>query len=330
MREIERRSITSPVEWRAAEGGVTTLTGYAALYDSLSENLGGFREVLRRGCFDRAVREDDVMCRAEHDSKMLLGRTSNGTCRLSLDEKGLRYEVDLPDTQPARDIGVLVRRGDVRGSSFAFVISSRAGERWGTCEDGLPLREVLDCGLIDCAPVSSPAYLATTVSARALEEARMSTTAKTEERAEDEAAEDTAELIEYKLLAQLFAQVQQWASTGQAQVVALIAGETQDAGGAPPDEAGEEALEEAGLAVVQAAASQISSTGWAISMLAWQMCQDEADEQRMSLRRAKAVEEFARSLESATRREKPPVVAEASASENAEMDGYRRRLRASA
>ena len=173
MREIERRAVASAVEVRASsDGKKKKMMGYAAKFNSVSEDLGGFREVLRPGAFDRAIRENqDVLARGEHSAAMLLGRRSSGTLRLSVDEVGLAYEVDLPDTQAARDIATLVERGDVRQSSFAFVVED-GGQRWGN-QDGVPLREILDVAtLVDVAPVSDPAYRETTVSARAVEEAR--------------------------------------------------------------------------------------------------------------------------------------------------------------
>lgn len=182
--EIERRvMVTGAVELRAAqaEGAIGTLVGYAAVYDSISENLGGFREIIRKGAFNAAIAEgDDVMARSEHASSMLLGRRSSGTLRLSLDEKGLRYEVDVPDTQAGRDTLTLVKRGDVSKSSFAFMLRGKSDEaqRWSQQEDGTALRELLNLRLIDVAPIfSEPAYQATQVSARVLEEARALTTA---------------------------------------------------------------------------------------------------------------------------------------------------------
>lgn len=173
MIEIERRIVSTTVELHGGgEGTAPVLIGYAALYDSVSEDLGGFVEVVRPGAFDRSIRENqDVLARAEHDSRMLLGRRASDTLRLSVDEKGLRYEIDVPDTQAGRDTVTLVKRGDVRQSSFAFLVPP-GGDRFTVGEDGSILRELLDVDLIDVAPVAMPAYTATSVSTRALEQAR--------------------------------------------------------------------------------------------------------------------------------------------------------------
>lgn len=172
QREVERRSMAGALELRVS-GGKKTLVGYAALYDSLSENLGGFVEIIRPGAFDRAIKEgQEVIARREHDSRLLLGRRTAGTLRVTSDDKGLRYEVDLADTGPARDTYTDVELGNLRGSSFAFVLPGPDAQRWGTAEDGTPLRELLDLDVIDVAPVATPAYPETTVSARAIEKAK--------------------------------------------------------------------------------------------------------------------------------------------------------------
>jgi HK97 family phage prohead protease len=173
MREIERRVVASQIELRAKEGKPKTLVGYGAMFGARSEDLGGFVEEIAPGAFDESLASDgDVLARAEHDSRMLLGRRSSGTLRLSVDATGLRYEVDLPDTSVARDLSALVERGDVKQSSFAFFIEERADEEWKTTAEGTPLRILKRVSLVDVAPVAQPAYQQTTVSARALDTAK--------------------------------------------------------------------------------------------------------------------------------------------------------------
>ncbi len=189
-RDVERRAFAGPVELRVSGAGQKrTLVGYAALYDAPSQDLGGFVEVIRAGAFDRAIAENqDVMARAEHDTRLLLGKRSSGTLRLTVDSKGLKYEVDVPDTQPGRDTMTLVERGDVSGSSFAFLVAED-GDRWGKTADGRALRELLDLDLVDVAPTANPAYLQTSVSARDLEKAKELMTTSTEEQAAAAASE---------------------------------------------------------------------------------------------------------------------------------------------
>jgi uncharacterized protein len=105
-------------EIRSAEGG--KITGYAAIFNVRSADLGGFYEVIAPGAFDRALREDDIVAVIDHDLSKLLGRKSNGTLRLFSDARGLGVEIDPANTSYARDLMELVKRGDVSGFSFRF------------------------------------------------------------------------------------------------------------------------------------------------------------------------------------------------------------------
>lgn len=169
MADIERRQLNEGLELRARDGGGKTLTGYAAVFDSLSEDLGGFREIIKPGAFDRALKEGhDVRALVNHDNSLLLGRSASGTLRLSVDPRGLKYEIDLPDTTAARDVAESVKRGDISGSSFGF---RTIADAWPKV-DGVVTREVIDLELLDVSPVTYPAYRATEVSLRALERAK--------------------------------------------------------------------------------------------------------------------------------------------------------------
>lgn len=168
MNEIERRTITG-VEVRAEDGKPTKIVGYAAVFNSLSEELYGFREMVMPGAFDRALKEKhDVRALVNHDENQILGRTKAGTLTLSVDKRGLKAEIEPPDTQAARDAVTSVKRGDLDGMSFAFRTLTDA---WRT-QDGEQIRELLDLELVDVSVVAFPAYPATTVSARALEQAK--------------------------------------------------------------------------------------------------------------------------------------------------------------
>lgn len=147
--------------------------GYAALFNSDSQDLGGFVERIMPGAFDGVIkRGTDVVGLYNHEPMFLLGRESAGTLRLSVDERGLRYEIDAPDSRA--DVVEAIERGDVRGSSFAFKVKG-TGERWSRMQDGRQLREIVDFdGLFDVGPVLRPAYPATEtfVSRRALDMAQ--------------------------------------------------------------------------------------------------------------------------------------------------------------
>ena len=141
------------------------VVGHAAVFDSLSENLGGFRETIERNAFDDVL-EDDVRALFNHDSNLILARTKSGTLKLSLDEKGLRYEFDVPDTTTGRDLLVSLERGDVSQSSFGFTVEQ---DSWDKDEDGIHIRSISKVKrLFDVSPVVYPAYPSADVAKRSL------------------------------------------------------------------------------------------------------------------------------------------------------------------
>jgi HK97 family phage prohead protease len=173
----ERRSCSHPdaaarIETR--DDGKPVIVGYAAVYHRaadpgtefvLYEDPGdGFRFVERiaPGAFDRAAREDDVRALFNHDPDHVLGRAKAGTLRLTVDERGLRYEIDPPDTQTARDVTESLRRGDISGSSFAFNIRGETVEK----SPKLWVRTLTDVDLYDVGPVTYPAYKGTEAGVR--------------------------------------------------------------------------------------------------------------------------------------------------------------------
>jgi HK97 family phage prohead protease len=164
----ETRTVGSTFEIRQAEGQPDRLVGYAAVFDEMSENLGGFREVIAPGAFDNVLK-DDVRAFFNHDENLILGRTTAKTLSLALDKRGLQYSIDLPDTQTARDLVVSVQRGDVSQSSFGFNVARR-GDDWEEDEEtGAVVRTIRKFSrLWDVSPVSIPAYPQTEVALRGL------------------------------------------------------------------------------------------------------------------------------------------------------------------
>jgi HK97 family phage prohead protease len=147
------------------------LVGYAAVFNSLSHDLGGFREIIQPGAFDRTLTEfPDVLALVEHDVSKPLGRTLPGTLKLTTDEHGLRVEITPPDTSAGRDIVESVRRGDVAGMSFQF--RPFPGGDSLDLSGPLPLRILKSVKLKEVSVVINPAYPDTEVHVRALEEAR--------------------------------------------------------------------------------------------------------------------------------------------------------------
>jgi HK97 family phage prohead protease len=149
------------------------LVGYAALYHVAGDAGTEFQlyddlvECIEPGCFDRAIREDDVVATFNHSDDMVLGRTRAGTCRLSVDSVGLRFEIDPPDTTFAADLVKSIRREDIDGCSFRFNVRKQRFEEM-KLEDGswMCWRYLQECGLEDISIVTRPAYAGTSVGVR--------------------------------------------------------------------------------------------------------------------------------------------------------------------
>ena len=146
------------------------IVGYAAVFHRADDPGTEFElwadlvEWIEPGAFSR-VGEDDVRGLFNHDPRLLLGRAKAGTLRLSVDTIGLRYEIDPPDTQAGKDTLESIRRGDVDGSSFAFL--PRA-VRYQRLDDKREARVLTDVEVFDVGPVTYPAYQATTSGVRGL------------------------------------------------------------------------------------------------------------------------------------------------------------------
>ena len=122
--KIETRQIIEAAELRAADDQPDRLTGYAAVFNSLSEDLGGFRERIAPGAFKRTLNDNaDVLALVGHKRDLPLGRTASGTLTLAEDDRGLRIAIDLPDTSYARDLRASVKRRDITGMSFGFSVA---------------------------------------------------------------------------------------------------------------------------------------------------------------------------------------------------------------
>ena len=147
-------AVSNLVSTNAGKQSLIRVTGTLAPYDSLSCDLGGFKEVYAKGCFTDSVEKDDPMILLNHNIDVVLGRKSAGTARFSEDLFGLTYEVDLPDTQAARDLKVSMERGDVSGSSAAFFIDEYHWENRG----GVRVRVIEKAQLLEGGPHTLAAY----------------------------------------------------------------------------------------------------------------------------------------------------------------------------
>lgn len=163
--ELERRILTGKLR-AIGDGDKRKITGYAAVFNSLSENLGGFREMIMPGAFADVIK-GDVRALMNHDPNLILGRTTANTLALLEDELGLRYEILPPETQYARDLIVSIDRGDVDQSSFGFQVEEDEWKR-PTESEPLAVRIVHKYKrLYDVSPVTFPAYPQTSAGVRA-------------------------------------------------------------------------------------------------------------------------------------------------------------------
>jgi len=169
--KIERRCVpVTELRTVRAEGEPTKIVGYAAVFNSLSEDLGGFREKIEPLAFKKALKKSDTRMLWNHDSNYVLGRKSSGTLKLKEDDNGLRIENTPPDTQWAKDLMVSIDRGDINQMSFGFRIEE---DKWEEKEGKETIRTLVSIAeLPDVSPVTFPAYQNTEVALRSMEEWR--------------------------------------------------------------------------------------------------------------------------------------------------------------
>ena len=164
--DVERRSYiseSSTMEVRMDEEG-GTVEGYAAVFNQPTM-IGRVEEVVAPGAFDGRLK-DDVVALFNHDMNMPLARSKDGkgTLELKVDEHGLYYRFKLGNQSYAKDLGESIKRGDVRGSSFGFVVREDDYEKK---DDGSYRRTIKSLSRIaDVSPVVSPAYPQTSVKMR--------------------------------------------------------------------------------------------------------------------------------------------------------------------
>lgn len=164
-REKEVRYHFGDIEVREAsgDGSIGSISGYAAVFNKLSEPLGRFREKIAPGAFADSVK-GDIRAFWNHNMDFILGRSTAKTLSLEEDQLGLKFGLNLPDTNIGRDVMTSVKRKDVTGMSFGFMVSE---DTWERGKPGEPhIRTLLKVDLFEISPVVFPAYPQTSVSAR--------------------------------------------------------------------------------------------------------------------------------------------------------------------
>ena len=154
-------------EIRNYDGGVKqevasrNVTGYALVFGSESEDLGGFTEIIDKDALQGVIERSDILALLNHnEDKGVLARSTKGTgsLELTVDDLGLLYRFEAPHTALGDELIEGLRRGDIRASSFAFDVAEDA---WEKKPDGTYLRTIKKIKLYDISPVYRPAYDAT-------------------------------------------------------------------------------------------------------------------------------------------------------------------------
>ena len=163
--------------------------GYAVVFESQSEDLGFFETIERGAITQELVDNSDVFALLNHDDEKVLARSKNGvgSLKLTVDDRGLKYEFDAAETQLGNDLLEYLKRGEINTSSFAFALdyNDPEAETWER-KNGANYRTIHKIAYLhDVSPVWNAAYSATSVSQRSLD--------KCKELEEKEAAEKRAE-----------------------------------------------------------------------------------------------------------------------------------------
>ena len=147
------------------EGDSNVVVGYASVFNTLSNDLGNFKEIISPDAFEGRL-NDDVRFLINHEG-LPLARTTNETLKLTTDETGLRYEAKVANTSLGRDLLELMRNGTINQSSFAFVVDDDSWE----VKDGVNIRTINKVSrLYDVSAVTYPAYEEASVALRSMDE----------------------------------------------------------------------------------------------------------------------------------------------------------------
>ena len=170
MKNQQEKRMLPMTELRVNENeSGAVIEGHAAVFDSWSETLGGifpFVEKVSKGAFKDSIGKYDIRALFNHDPNYVLGRNLAGTLELEEDDVGLRVKITPPNTSWAKDIMTSIRRGDISQMSMGFIVEK---DEWST-DKGMDTRDLKKVRLFDVSPVTFPAYTATDVGVRAMQE----------------------------------------------------------------------------------------------------------------------------------------------------------------
>ena len=154
---MEKRIFNIENRFETKENGVESVVGYGSIFNSRSENLGGFYEYISPTAISQeTIDKSDVRALINHDASLILARSTSGTLDLSVDEKGLRYSFQIPETSYGKDLSINMKNGNLNQSSFAFTVGD---DEWSTDDNGNDIRTITGIDrLYDISVVSYPAY----------------------------------------------------------------------------------------------------------------------------------------------------------------------------
>ena len=177
MNKLEIRSYggdaAPKIEGRRIDGYAIVFNQWSeVLYDAVTKRF--FREKINPSAVtDDLINRSDIKALVEHMRTRLLARSNKGqgTLSLSIDEHGLRYSFDAPNTADGDYAVEMVSRGDINGSSFGFSAITGKDDAWEKQPDGIWERTVNNFRFLsDVTITADPAYTQTEVSVRSIEE----------------------------------------------------------------------------------------------------------------------------------------------------------------
>jgi uncharacterized protein len=190
--ENEERRTYNLIEFRLVQDDKNKpkIEGHAAMFDKLSEDLGGFREKIAPGAFKESIKKDDIRALYNHDANYVLGRNKAKTLRLKEDDLGLSIEIDPPEWSSW--IQESIKRGDISQMSFGFIVEA---DEWQHEKGKDTVRTLTKVQLFDVSPVTYPAYPQTSVKVRDY----LSSLKETEEQGRAQPAEASLESLRLRL-----------------------------------------------------------------------------------------------------------------------------------
>jgi len=197
-------SIDEKISVRSDDEGRRFIEGYAIVFNQRSKLIREwgetFYEIIEPSAPDNVLADTgiNVIATVDHSRAKMLARTKSGTLKLEKDNRGVKYNIEVPDTTLGNDMYEMVKRGDYFESSFIFTIAER-GYRYDNSED-VPVKYISNFErMYDIAIVIDGAYANTAVTARAAEWEETTETIETEETEENQRAAEQHDILQKQI-----------------------------------------------------------------------------------------------------------------------------------